>query len=271
MTHSNGTEIDYSPYQHLLITFDTGIATVTMNRPEILNATNSLMYEELTTIWADLNRDPRAKVIVLTGAGRAFSAGGDLRAAKERDFNPFRREMFRSGRRLVLNILDVEAPIIAAVNGDAVGLGATLALLCDIVFAQKSARIGEPHVRVGAVSGDGGVIIWPLLCGPARAKQYLMTGDLLDATEAERIGLINAVVEDGTAYDEAVNFARRLLELPPLAVRWTKHTINNVVRAQVQEGLDAAIALKALTLLTDDHYEGVSAFIESRTPHFEGH
>jgi enoyl-CoA hydratase/carnithine racemase len=229
------------------------------------------MYEELTTVWGDLNVDSRARAIILTGAGRAFSAGGDLNAAKQRDFNPFKREMFRSGRRLVNGFLDVEAPIIGAVNGDAVGLGATLAFLCDVVFADRSARFGEPHVKVGAVSGDGGVLMWSLLAGPARAKQYLMTGDLMNAEKAERVGLISEVVDDGHAYEAALEYARKLTKLPPIAVRWTKHTVNAMVRAQAQQMLDSGIALKALTLLTDDHYEGVSAFVERREPRFEGH
>jgi enoyl-CoA hydratase len=263
--------VDYSRYEYLNVTHDAGVTTVVMNRPEILNAVNSGMYEELTAIWGDLNRDPETQAIVFTGAGRAFCSGGDLRSAKDRDFDPFKREMFRSGRRLVLSMLDVEAPIIAAVNGDAVGLGATLALLSDVVFAASSARIGETHVRMGAVSGDGGVLIWPLLVGPARAKQYLMTGDLIPAPEAERIGLINAVVEDEHVYEQAVGYARRLTELPPLGVRWTKHTINNLVRAQAQQVLDSAMALKALTLMTDDHHEAVTAYVEKRkTQDFQG-
>ncbi|MDE3073945.1 MAG: enoyl-CoA hydratase/isomerase family protein, partial [Chloroflexota bacterium] len=160
--------------------------------------------------------------------------------------------------------------IIAAINGHAVGLGATLALLCDVIIAERSAKIGDPHVKIGVVSGDGGSVIWPLLCGPARAKQYLMTGDLLLADEAERIGLVNMVVDDGDAVKEANAFAERLLSLPPLAVKWTKFSVNKLLREQVNLVLDTSLALEGMTILSDDHKEATSSFLEKRPPTYAG-
>jgi enoyl-CoA hydratase len=167
-------------------------------------------------------------------------------------------------------MLEVEAPIVAAVNGDAVGLGATLALFCDVIFIARNARIGDPHVRVGLVAGDGGAVIWPLLCGVARAKQYLMTGDLLTAEEAERIGLVNKVVPEGKALEEALHFATRLAKGPIKAIKWTKYSVNKIVKEYANLVLDTSLSLEGLTFLTEDHKEAVAAFLEKRQPSFRG-
>jgi len=263
------TAVDYSRYRHLEVEQRGRIKVVTINRPE-LNAIDGEVHEELEQIWVDLNGDEEAEAVILTGAGRVFSAGGDARGMQAGDFNPFEAHVFRKARRLILNLLELEVPVIAALNGDTIGGAATYALYCDIVIAARSARIGDPHVRVGVVAGDGSCAIWPLLCGPARAKQYLMTGDLLSADEAERIGLVNRVVDDGAAYAEAERFAERLLALPPLAVRWTKHSINRMLREQTHQILDTSLALEGLTILSRDHAEAVSAFIEKRDGSYQG-
>lgn len=262
---------DYSRYQFLKVEKQDGLAIVTLNRPDRLNAIHPPMHLEVEDVWVDLDRDPEVRAIVLTGAGRAFCAGGDIQGMRERGFDPVRGiAPTRGGRHLIRNMLEVEAPIIAAVNGDAVGLGATLALFCDVIFAARNARIGDPHVRVGLVAGDGGAVIWPLLCGVARAKQYLMTGDLMSAEEAERIGLINKVVPEGQALEEAVKFATRLAKGPTKAIKWTKYSVNKIVKEYMNLVLDTSLSLEGITFLTDDHREAVAAFLEKRQPSFKG-
>jgi enoyl-CoA hydratase len=228
------------------------------------------LHEELEQIWVDLNDDPDAEAVILTGAGKVFSAGGDAHGMLRGDFHPFDSHVFRKARRLIMNLLELEAPLICALNGDAIGGALTYALFCDMVIAERSARLGDPHVKVGVVAGDGSCVVWPLLCGPTRAKQYLMTGDLMSAEEAERIGLVNAVVDDGQSYEAAVRYAERLLMLPPLAVRWTKHSINRVLREQTHQILDTSLALEAVSILSEDHQEAVSAFLEKRGGAYHG-
>lgn len=165
----------------------------------------------------------------------------------------------------------MEQPIVAAVNGDAVGLGATLALFCDIIIASEKARFGDPHVRVGLVAGDGGAVIWPLLCGVTKAKEYLMTGDLISAAEAERIGLINHAVPLGEVMPKAIELARRLANGPTRAIRWTKLACNKRLRDEVNLVLDASLAVETISMLTEDHREAARAFVEKRSPKFKGY
>jgi len=181
------------------------------------------------------------------------------------------RVPLRYGKRLIHNMIEVEQPIIAAVNGDAVGLGATLALFCDIIIASEKARFGDPHVRVGLVAGDGGAVIWPLLCGVAKAKEYLMTGDLISAAEAERIGLINHVVPPGEVMPKAMELAHRLANGPTRAIRWTKLACNKRLRDEVNLVLDASLAVETISMLTEDHREAARAFVEKRSPKFKGY
>lgn len=247
-----------------------GVAVCTMNRPDALNAINHEGHAELEALFAQLQRDDAVKAIVLTGAGRAFSAGGDVKGFG--DFTDSRPGgIFDSGaRQLAGNLVAIEKPVIAAVNGVAVGLGATIALLCDIVFMADTARIGDPHVKVGLVPGDGGAVIWPLLVGPARAKEYLMTGDLLDAKEAERIGLVNHVVPADKVLEEAVAFATRVARGPALAIRYAKISVQRTVQQAMLNQLDLGLALEAISGRTHDHDEAVRAFAEKREPKYEG-
>ena len=263
---------DYSRFTNLLVEKSDKIATVTLNRPESLNAIDRVTHKEVEEVWIELDGDEEVNAIVLTGAGRAFCAGGDMKNMSKRSdgVGGVTRNPTRGGRSLVMNMLEVRQPIIAAVNGDAVGLGATIALFCDVVIALETARIGDPHVRVGLVAGDGGAVIWPALIGVAKAKEYLMTGDLIPAPEAERIGLVNKVVPQGEVMEAAMDMARRLANGPTMAIQWTKYSINKALRAQANLILDTSLALENLTLNTEDHREAVRAFVEKRTPNFTG-
>jgi enoyl-CoA hydratase/carnithine racemase len=262
---------DYSRYQTLQIGCADQVATVTLNRPQALNAVNPQMHTELEELFAEITSDDAINAIVLTGAGRAFCAGGDIRGMDSRAREGAQRIPLRSAKRLVQNMLEVEQPIIGAINGDAVGLGATLALFCDVIIADEKARFGDTHIKVGLVAGDGGAVIWPLLVGIARAKELLMTGDLISAAEAERIGLINRVVAAGQAYPEGLALAKRLAAGPTRAIRWTKLSLNKRLKDEVNLVLDASLAVETLSMATEDHKEAARAFVEKRPPRFTGH
>lgn len=265
---------DYSRFPNLTTALDDGVLTVTLNRPERLNAIDTGLHNALEDLWADVARDPEVRVVVLTGAGRAFCAGGDVKGMAERGGAPSPLmgggAVQSSARRLILNVLEVNQPIIAAVNGDAVGLGATIALFCDVVIAAEEARIGDTHVRVGLVAGDGGAVIWPLLVGVNRAKELLMTGRLLSATEAERIGLINRVVAQDEVVGAAQGLARELADGPALAIRWTKASVNKLIRERMNLILDYSLNVEQMSMGSVDHKEAATAFVERRKPVFIG-
>src|SRR5215831_7827935 len=188
---------DYSAYEFLKIEVAERVATVTLNRPEHLNAVNAALHHEFEQIWLDLAQDRDVNAILLTGAGKAFSAGGDLisrdKPTKSKGRGG-RRIVMADGRRVIENMLDVEQPIVAAINGDALGFAANVALLCDVTVASETAKLADTHVAIGAVAGDGGAVIWPLLIGPNRAKELLMLGDTITGADAARIGLVNYAV-----------------------------------------------------------------------------
>jgi len=261
--------MDYSRYEFIKVDKEDKVAVLTINRPESLNAVNRQLHTELEDIFGDVARDDDVNVVVLTGAGKkAFSAGGDVKGMEQREFVP--QTTLQNGKRLIHNILEVEQPIIAAVNGHAIGLGATLALFCDVIIASENAKIGDPHVSVGLVAGDGGAVIWPLLCGLAKAKEYLMTGDLMTAAEGERIGLINHVVPQPQVMPKAMELAHRLANGPTLAIRWTKLSCNKRLRDEVNLVLDASLAVETLSMISEDHKEATRAFVEKRTPQYKG-
>jgi enoyl-CoA hydratase len=262
---------DYSSYQFIDVTTDDGVATLTLNRPERRNAAHDPMHRELETIFRDVGEDDSIRAIVLTGAGETFCAGGDASSMDSGEFNPTGpRIPFNGVRRLVNHMLDVEQPIIGAINGDAAGLGATIALMCDVTYVAQTARIGDTHVKMGLVAGDGGAVIWPALIGMARAKQYLLTGDWISGTEAERIGLVNYALPTDEVLIEATKFARRMAEGAPMAIRWTKYSMNKLLRDQVNLALDTSMFLEAATMGTQDLREAASAFLEKRQPKFQG-
>jgi enoyl-CoA hydratase len=265
--------MSYDEFSDFSVAISDGIATLAFDRPDIRNAISPETMRQMQRLWVRLDEDPAVKAIILTGNGAKFSVGGDFGAMKSGPWhNPFEGDTFAEATRRVDDQLRVRVPVIAAVNGDVIGGGATIALLCDLVIMDETARIGDPHVRAGAVAGDGGCAIWMALCGPLRAKEYLMTGDLLTAAEAERIGLVNRVVAQGTVYEEAVKFARRFADgdLPPLAVKWTKYAINKMIRESLASSFDVSLALELLSFLSEDRAEAVASFLEKRKGHFAG-
>jgi enoyl-CoA hydratase len=234
--------------------------TITMNRPEVMNAFAAIMHIEIIDALRFAATDEGSDAIVLTGAGRAFSAGGDLARMEECIADPaeFDREA-ADAKRIVFALLDMEKPVIARVNGHAVGLGATLALLCDVIFAADHAKIGDPHVKVGLVAGDGGCVIWPQLIGFARAKEYLMTGDLIPAPKAAEMGLINHAVPAAELDERVYGFCDRLNAGSVRAIRWTKTTANLELKRIAHAIMDAGIAYESVSVRGDEHRRAVAA------------
>ncbi len=245
------------------------IAYASFNRPDVLNAFSRTMERELCDLLYFITRDPDSDVLVLSGEGRAFSAGADFAFMQENIDHPERFDI-TSAKQVVFSLLDCPKPIIAKINGDAVGLGATIALFCDISFAADTAKIGDPHVRAGYVAGDGGAAIWPYLIGFARAKEFLFTGDLLAAQRAADIGLINHCVAPNELDERVDAFAEKLARGATLAIRWTKMTVNVSLKQIATATLDAGMAYEALSNMTADHREAVAAFKEKRRPVFKG-
>ncbi len=248
------------------------VLVVTIDRPDSsLNAVDGTLHHELGELFALLKAERDARCIVLTGAaGGAFSAGGDFAWFPTLQAPGRLEELRHEAKKIIWELLDVQIPIVAAVNGHAMGLGTSIALLCDIIFVAESARIGDPHVAVGLVAGDGGTIAWPLAVGPALAKQYLLTGDPISAAEAHRIGLVNFVSADERCFDDALAFARRIAAGAPLAVQHTKLAINAMIKANAGQAFDYATALEVTTFGTDDHREALAALSEKRPPRFIG-
>jgi enoyl-CoA hydratase/carnithine racemase len=234
-----------------------------MNRPATLNAVDALMHTELARVFRDANDDTESDIVVLTGAGRAFCAGGDVDWMQDAIDHP---ENFEStvaeAKQIVFSLLDCEKPVIAKVNGAAVGLGATLALFCDISIAAETAIFADPHVSIGMVAGDGGAVIWPQLIGFARAKEFLFTGDKINAVRASEIGLINRAVPADKLDAEVDAFADRLAAGATSAIRWTKVTANIALKQLAHSMMDTGLAYEALTNISADHRERVQAFRE---------
>ena len=266
--------MDYN-YETLLIDQQDSVLTMTLNRPETLNAVNRVMSGELEDFFGRVGRDADVNAVVLTGAGRGFCSGGDIKAMDERGgamATPQRSmgAVSQGARHLIHNILWVEQPIICALNGVAAGLGATIALFSDVIYASDRARIGDTHVRAGLVAGDGGAVIWPLLIGVAKAKELLMTGDFIDAHEAERIGLINKVVPHDDLMETVMDLARRLASGPALAIRGTKHALNKRIWEELNLVLDVGLALEERSFRHEDHKEAARSFVEKRAPQYKG-
>ena len=258
-------------YEHLAFRRSGRVLTIVMNRPEVKNAANVRMHNELSRVFADAARDPDSDIVVLTGAGDAFSSGGDIRAMREKIADrTLWNDTVDEARALFYSILDLDKPLIARVNGAATGLGATLAVYADISIAAESAVIGDPHVKVGLVAGDGGALMWPLLIGFQHAKELLFLGDNVPASEAARIGLLTRAVPDAELDAHVDALVGRLLRMAPFALRGTKKAINHTLRQLALATFEYGISLETQSQLTRDHAEAVDAFIGRREPVFQG-
>ncbi len=263
--------MDFASYKHIALARRDRVLTASLNRPEARNAISPALDAELLRLFYDLDADADTNVMVLTGAGRSFSAGGDILGMQQAvdDITLFEGGA-KNGKRILQMMLDCEKPIICRMNGDAVGLGATLALFCDLIIADEAARIGDPHVKVGLVAGDGGAVIWPQLIGYARAKQYLLSGDLLSAKEAQAMGLINFAVPTAELDAKVDEWADKLSNGASKAIRWTKSVINIGLKQLLVSMVDAGFGLETVSSRSADHREAVSAFAAKRKPNFTG-
>jgi len=267
--------VDYSKYPSLKVEKGSnGIAVLKINRPEELNSFGPTTHREIEDVFVDLTDDPDVNVIIFTGEGKAFSAGGNVKNMAERAGTQQGWQhvstIFYSAKRIIENILNCPKPTIAAINGDAMGLGASVALACDIQVIAEGARIADTHVRVGLVAGDGGTVLWPLLLGPNRAKDFLMRGKIIKGAEAHQMGLVNYVTPVDQVLAKAQEIATEINNLPPLAVRWTKVSVNKMVKQQFNLIMDAAIAYEMLSMVSSDHKEAAWSFVEKRKPSYKG-
>jgi enoyl-CoA hydratase len=261
--------MDYPDYRHL--TFErrpNGVLLITFNRPEVLNATNDRLHWELTQVWLTVGADADTRVAVVTGKGRAFSAGGDLDMVDANATDPSRLyTTLKEASDIVYNMINLDKPIISAINGVAVGAGLVVALLADISIMAESARITDGHTRLGVVAGDHAAILWPLLTSLAKAKYYLLTCDFVDGKEAERIGLVSLCVPADQLMTKAFEVADKLALGPQNALRLTKRSLNNWLR-QAGPIFDNSMALELLTFMEPDVREGARAIREKRPPKF---
>jgi len=260
----------YARYQRLA--FDRPhprVLRVTMNRPERLNATDETMHRELAEVWRDIDADPSVSAAILTGAGKAFSAGGDFEMVERiaDDFST-RARIWKEARDLVYNVINCSKPIVSAIRGPAVGAGLVAGVLADVSIAARGARIIDGHTRLGVAAGDHAAIVWPLLCGLAKAKYYLLLCDPLTGEEAERIGLVSLCVEEAELDGRAIELATRLAEGAPSAIRWTKYALNNWLRA-MGPTFDASLALEFLGFTGPEVREGLASHKEKRKPVFD--
>jgi enoyl-CoA hydratase len=249
---------------------DNGVLLITINRPEKYNACDEALHQALVTIWPEISKDPETRVVVITGAGKAFSAGGDV----EREVGVLGdyaqvTDMMNDARDLVLNIVNCEKPVISAINGVAVGAGLAVALMADISIIGSEVRFTDGHLRMGVAAGDHATIIWPLLCGLAKAKYYLLTADFITGEEAERIGLVSKCVPAERVLEEALTIADKLAVGPQLPLIWTKRALNHWIR-NAQPIFEASLALEMLNFFGSDAREGFEAFNEKRPAVFTG-
>ncbi len=257
-------------YQRIAVSRRERILVLALDNGKV-NAVDSQMHRELARVFLDAQDDADSDLVILTGTGRAFCAGGDAAWFRRQIEDPRTfRAIAPEAKRIVSSLLDLEKPLLCRLNGAAAGLGATIALMSDVIVAADTAVIGDPHIKVGLVAGDGGAIIWPQLIGFARAKEMLLTGDLLPAPEAARMGLINHAVPAAELDAKVDEIAAKILGNPRWAVRWTKTVANIPLRELAARLSDPAIAYEILTNLTEDRREAVDAFIERRDPQYSG-
>jgi len=261
----------FAKYEHIRFERDGRVLRIVMNRPEVKNAANVRMHRELSQVFSDAQRDEDSDILILTGAGDSFSSGGDIRTMREKIADrTLWNDTVNEARALFYSILDLEKPLIARINGAATGLGATLAVYADISIADECAVIGDPHVKVGLVAGDGGALMWPMLIGFQKAKELLFLGDNITAEEAARIGLITHAVPASQLDERIGELVKRLQKMPPFALRGTKKAINHTLKNLALSTFEYGVSLETQSQLTRDHAEAVSAFVEKRRPEFVG-
>lgn len=261
----------FDHYEHIRFERAGRVLRIVMNRPEVKNAANIRMHRELSQVFAEAQRDAASDILVLTGAGDAFSSGGDIRAMRDKIADrTLWNDTVNEARSLFYSIIDLDKPLIARINGAATGLGATLAVYADISIADETAVIGDPHVKVGLVAGDGGALMWPLLVGFQRAKELLFLGDNITAAEAARMGLITHAVPAAELDARIGDLVLRLQKLPPFALRGTKKAINHTLKNLALSTFEFGVSLETQSQLTQDHAEAVNAFIDKRRPAFTG-
>ena len=262
--------MNYADFQFL--TFEhrpNGVLLITINRPDVMNATNARLHWELTQVWAVVNDDEKTKVAIITGAGdKAFSAGGDLEWVASMVGKPAAvNNVLKEAGDVVYNMLACDKVIISAINGVAVGAGLAVAMLADISIMAEEARITDGHVKLGVAAGDHAAIVWPLLCGMAKAKYYLLTADFLDGKECERIGLVSLCCPRAELMERAFKVADKLAAGSQTAIRFTKKSLNNWMHV-ARPIFDNSLALEMLCFLGEDAPQGVAAVREKRAPDF---
>jgi enoyl-CoA hydratase len=261
--------MDYSAYKDLQVRRpESGIVEITMGEPGKLAVATARAHAEMARIWLDVDRDAETRVAILRGAGKGFSAGGDMAMVEEmtRDF-AVRARVWREARDLVYNMLNCSKLIVSAIHGPAVGAGLAAALMADVSIASRTARLIDGHTRLGVAAGDHAAIIWPLLCGMAKAKYYLLLCDTVSGEEAEKLGLVSMACEESELNPKALEIARRLAAGPQTALRWTKYSLNNWLR-MAGPAFDASLALEIMGFTGPEVKEGLAALREKRDPRF---
>jgi enoyl-CoA hydratase len=259
----------YADYQRLKFDWPADrVLRVTMENPGRLNSADAVMHGELVRVWRDIDADPNVSAVIITGAGKAFSAGGDLDLVKEmtEDFETLTR-VWKEARDLVYNVINCSKPVVSAMDGPAVGAGLVAGLLADVSIASRTARIIDGHTRLGVAAGDHAAIVWPLLCGMAKAKYYLMLCEPVSGEEAERIGLVSLTVDSEQLQDKALEVACKLAAGSPSAVRWTKYALNNWLR-MAGPTFDTSLALEFMGFNGPDVKEGLASLHGKRRPDF---
>jgi enoyl-CoA hydratase len=255
----------------LVVTEADNVVEVTLARPDLLNRIDDAVRAELISVLSEIGRSD-ARAVVLAAQGKVFSAGGDFAMMKRRHGDHAATERGTAeSRRLIDTLLDLAVPVVAAVHGDAIGLGSTIVLACDAVVAAKGVRIMDSHVKVGLVAGDGGAVTWPASVGMIRAKRHLLTGDPVSAEDGYLMGMVSDLVDTpAEVLPVARALAARIAALPPMAVRGTKKALNHVMRQRTNEVLDLSLAYEAESMHSDDLLEAISAFEDRRPGHFTG-
>ena len=260
---SDGPTYDLPP--ELVVTVDGGVRVVTINRPEQLNAVNPALHWALANVWRQLSADHGARAVVVTGAGRTFCAGGDFDWLSRFPTDPVARyESLREGAEIIEEMIRFPLPVVAAVNGAAAGLGCNIAVLCDIVLMSETAHLADPHVPVGLVAGDGGAALWPLLTNIMRSREFLLTGARIPAAKAVELGLASRTTPPEDLMAEAMTLARRLADLPPLAVQGTKQVINLHLARALSGAVQTGFLLEEGTMKSEEHQSILKRLLAKR-------